>query len=65
MILELYGCTGTPNEGVKWSPEQQFKEVARIEREHPYLKGRKEDCAPTEVTDLRGVIQNEKICTCS
>lgn len=41
MILELYGCTGTPNEGVKWSPEQQFKEVARIEREHPYLKGKK------------------------
>ena len=41
MILELYGCTGTPNEGVKWTPEEQFKEVARIEREHPYLKGRK------------------------
>lgn len=41
MILELYGCTGTPNEGVKWSPEQQFKEVARIEREHPYLKGKR------------------------
>ena len=41
MILELYGCTGTPNEGVKWSPEQQFREVARIEREHPYLKGKK------------------------
>ena len=41
MILELYGCTGTPNEGVKWSPEQQFKEIARIEKEHPYLKGRR------------------------
>lgn len=41
MILELYGCTGTPNEGVKWSPEKQFKEIARIEKEHPYLKGRK------------------------
>ena len=41
MILELYGCTGTPNEGVKWSPEMQFKEVARIEREHPYLKGKR------------------------
>ena len=41
MILELYGCTGTPNEGVKWTPEEQFKEVARIEREHPYLKGRR------------------------
>jgi phage terminase large subunit len=40
MILELYGCTGTPNEGVKWSPEQQFKEIARIEKEHPYLKGK-------------------------
>jgi phage terminase large subunit len=41
MIMELYGCTGTPNEGVKWSPEQQFREVARIEREHPYLQGKK------------------------
>ncbi|MBO7240218.1 MAG: phage terminase large subunit [Bacteroidaceae bacterium] len=41
MILELYGCTGTPNEGVKWSPEKQFKEIARIEREHPYLKGKR------------------------
>ena len=40
MIAELYGCTGTANEGVKWSPEQQFKEIARIEREHPYLKGK-------------------------
>jgi hypothetical protein len=41
MILELYGCTGTANEGVKWSPEKQFKEIARIEREHPYLKGKR------------------------
>jgi hypothetical protein len=41
MILELYGCTGTPNEGVKWTPEEQLKEVARIEKEHPYLKGRR------------------------
>jgi hypothetical protein len=41
MILELYGCTGTPNEGVKWSPEKQFKEIARIENEHPYLKGKR------------------------
>lgn len=40
-ILELYGCTGTPNEGVKWTPEKQFSEMARIEREHPYLKGKK------------------------
>ena len=41
MILELYGCTGTPNEGVKWSPEQQFREIARIEREHPLLKDKR------------------------
>ncbi len=40
MIAELYGCTGTPNEGVKWSPEKQFAEIARIEREHPLLKGK-------------------------
>ena len=39
-ILELYGCTGTPNEGVKWTPAKQAAEAARIEREHPWLKGR-------------------------
>ena len=42
-ILELYGCTGTPNEGVRWTPDQQFAEIARIEREHPWLRGRKID----------------------
>ena len=39
-ILELYGCTQTPNEGLKWTPDRQFEEIARIEREHPWLKGR-------------------------
>lgn len=40
-ILELYGCTQTPNEGVKWSASQQFDKVVEIEREHPYLKGKR------------------------
>ena len=44
-ILELYGCTNTPDEGVLWTPERQFREIRRIEDEHPYLKGR----------DIRGV----------
>ena len=39
-ILELYGCTGTPNEGVKWDPDRQFSEIAKLEREHPFLRGR-------------------------
>ena len=39
-ILELYGCTETPNEGLKWSPDRQFEEIAKIERTHPWLKGR-------------------------
>ncbi len=39
-ILELYGCSGTPNEGVKWTPDRIFSEIHRIETEHPYLKGR-------------------------
>lgn len=38
-ILELYGCTETPNEGVKWSVDKIFAEISRIEHEHPYLKG--------------------------
>ena len=39
-ILELYGCTTTPNEGVLWTPDRQFAEIRRIEQEHPWLKGR-------------------------
>lgn len=40
-ILELYGCTGTPNEGVKWTPDQQFERIAQFEREHPWLRGKR------------------------
>lgn len=39
-ILELYGCTGEPNEGVKWIPDKVFSEVHRIETEHRWLKGK-------------------------
>lgn len=39
-ILELYGCTKTPNEGVKWIPPKVFGEIQRIEREHRWLKGK-------------------------
>lgn len=38
-ILELYGCTGQPNEGVKWTPDRQFAEMKAIEQNHPYLRG--------------------------
>ena len=40
-ILELYGCTETPNEGVKWTPPQVFSEIHRIESEHRWLQGKK------------------------
>ena len=39
-ILELYGCTKNPNEGVKWTPDRQFQAIRALEREHPLLKGR-------------------------
>ena len=45
-ILEYYGCQrdengqAVPNEGLKSDPDRMFAEIARIEREHPYLKGR-------------------------
>lgn len=39
-ILELYGCTKTPNEGVKWTPDRVFAEIRRLETEHPWLRGR-------------------------
>lgn len=40
-ILEIYGCTKEPNEGVKWSPDEQFRRFREFENEHPWLKGRK------------------------
>lgn len=39
-ILEVYGCTQTPNEGVKWAPDEQFRRIREFEREHPWLKDR-------------------------
>ena len=39
-ILELYGCTKTPNEGVKWIPQKVFSEIHKIESEHRWLKGK-------------------------
>lgn len=39
-ILELYGCTKEPNEGVKWTPDKQFSEIEKIEHQHPWLKGK-------------------------
>ena len=40
-ILELYGCTGEANEGVKWTPDQVFGKIREIEREHRFLAGKK------------------------
>lgn len=39
-IMEMYGCTGTPNEGVKWTPDEQFRRMVELEHTHPWLKGR-------------------------
>lgn len=40
-IRELYGCTGTPNIGVKWEPAAVAREIKRIEAEDINLKGRR------------------------
>ena len=40
-ILELYGSTGEPNEGVKWPPDQVFARIHSIEREHRFLAGKR------------------------
>lgn len=39
-INELYGCTGTPNQGVQWDVPKQADEIKRIENEDKNLKGR-------------------------
>ena len=40
-ILELYGCTDEPNTGVRWPPDQIFREIKRVEDQHRWLKGRR------------------------
>ena len=40
-VLEMYGCVEhSPDTGVKWTDERVFSEIARTEREHPWLKGK-------------------------
>lgn len=41
-IHEFYGCKKSePNVGLRMTPDEQFREIAKIEREHPWLKGKK------------------------
>ena len=39
-IRELYGCTGTPNDGVRWEPSKIARKIAEIEKEDINLKGK-------------------------
>lgn len=39
-IRELYGCTGTPNTGVKWEPAEVARKIREIEAEDVNLKDR-------------------------
>lgn len=39
-IMEMYGCTKNANEGVKWTPEEQFRKISELEQTHPWLRGR-------------------------
>ena len=41
LILQLYGCTGTPNEGVKWDPDKIFSNIHRVETEHRWLRSKR------------------------
>lgn len=40
-IAEFYGCTNVPDEGVKWTPDQQFRYFREFEDSHPQLRGRR------------------------
>lgn len=40
-ILEWYGCTKTPNEGVRMTNAEQFKHCQEIEANHRWLKGKR------------------------
>lgn len=39
-IRELYGCTLTENEGVKWTPLQVAERIREVEQTDPNLKGK-------------------------
>lgn len=41
LLKEYYGCTGTPNQGVKMEPTAVAREILRIEGEDPNLKGKR------------------------
>lgn len=41
VIAEFYGCTGVPDEGVKWTPDEQFRRFREFEEAHPLLAGKK------------------------
>lgn len=40
VIAEFYGCTGVPDEGVKWTPDEQFRRFREFEEAHPLLAGK-------------------------
>ena len=41
-VLELYGCReNEPDTGTRQTPDEVFREIRRIENEHPYLRGRR------------------------
>ena len=39
-IKELYGCTGTPNEGLRIDPVEQARRIREAEQNDPMLRGR-------------------------
>ena len=38
-IRELYGCTGVPDQGVRWTVEEQMEKIRQIEDSDPWLRG--------------------------
>ena len=39
-IKEMYGCTKTPNTGIKWTPQQCAKMIKQVESADPNLTGK-------------------------
>ena len=41
-ILEMYGCReNEPDQGVHWTADRIFAEAQKVERQHPWLRGKK------------------------
>ena len=61
-IKELYGCTGTPNEGLRKDPMEQARMIREAEENDPLLKGGSSWAWPTRPSSTRAGARASRTC---